>query len=180
MSWNDILLVVLVPLLLAEFGCWCGWLAGKLVPWAAVLRYGNGERAGIRSEEWASDLEDIPGQITKLAYAISLLAAGSAFAASRKLQLASARRGLTQGRPEDGHVLGQIKGFLDGKLTDIDTAAIHRHLDTCGACLREYGLEEAVKRLVVKHWGCDPVPPEIRQKVLVRIKEVRATIESSG
>jgi hypothetical protein len=43
--------------------------------------------------------------------------------------------------------------------------------------LREFGLEEAVKRLVQKHCGCDPAPAELRAKVLIRIMEVRATIE---
>ena len=47
----------------------------------------------------------------------------------------------------------------------------------CGPCLREYGLEEAVKRLVAKHCGCDPAPADLRAKILVRIREVRATIE---
>jgi len=30
---------------------------------------------------------------------------------------------------------------------------------------------------VHKHCGCDPAPAELRQKILVRIREVRATIE---
>ena len=56
-------------------------------------------------------------------------------------------------------------------------AKIRQHLDECGPCLREYGLEEAVKRLVHKHCGHDAVPGDLRVKVLTRIQEVRATIE---
>ena len=59
----------------------------------------------------------------------------------------------------------------------LDCAKIRQHLDECGPCLREYGLEEAVKRVVQKHCGCDPRPAELRAKILVRIREVRATIE---
>jgi hypothetical protein len=81
---RDILLVVIIPLLLAEVGPWCGWLAAKLLPWAAKLRYGNAERAAIRLEEWSGDLEDIPGQLTKLAYAIGQLTAGSVVFARQK------------------------------------------------------------------------------------------------
>ena len=56
-------------------------------------------------------------------------------------------------------------------------AQIRQHLDECGPCLREYGLEEAVKRLVHKSCGHDEVPGDLRVKVLTRIQEVRATIE---
>jgi len=58
-----------------------------------------------------------------------------------------------------------------------DCDHIRQHLDECGPCLREFGLEEAVKRLVAKHCGCDPVPSELRTKVLVRIRQVQAEIE---
>jgi mycothiol system anti-sigma-R factor len=60
-----------------------------------------------------------------------------------------------------------------------DCESIREHLDECGPCLREFGLEEAVKRLVAKHCGCDPVPDELRSKVLVRIRQVQAEIEVS-
>jgi len=38
---KDILLVVIIPLALAEFGPWCGWLAARVLPLAAKLRYGD-------------------------------------------------------------------------------------------------------------------------------------------
>jgi DNA-binding CsgD family transcriptional regulator len=81
---KDILLVVIIPLILAEIGPWCGWLAARLLPWAARLRYGDTERAAVRLEEWSGDLGDIPGQLTKLAYAVGQLAAGSVVSARRK------------------------------------------------------------------------------------------------
>jgi mycothiol system anti-sigma-R factor len=74
-------------------------------------------------------------------------------------------------------VLDRVYGYLDGELSDMDCAKIRQHLEECGPCLREYGLEEAVKRLVAKHCGCDPVPVDLRAKILARIQEVRATIE---
>ena len=74
-------------------------------------------------------------------------------------------------------VLDRVYGYLDGEIGDLDCSKIKEHLDECGPCLREYGLEEAVKKLVGKHCGCDPVPADLRAKVLVRIREVRATIE---
>jgi hypothetical protein len=80
---KDILLAVIIPLALAELGPWCGWLAARLLPLAAKLRYGDTERAVVRLEEWSGDLNDIPGQLTKLAYAIGQLAAGSAVSLKR-------------------------------------------------------------------------------------------------
>jgi mycothiol system anti-sigma-R factor len=74
-------------------------------------------------------------------------------------------------------VLDRVYSYLDGELGDDGKAKIRQHLDECGPCLREYGLEEAVKRLVHKSCGHDAVPDGLRIKVLTRIQEVRATIE---
>ena len=52
-----------------------------------------------------------------------------------------------------------------------DRAKIRQHLDECGPCLREYGLEEAVKRLVAKHCVCDAAPAGCALS-FVRIREV--------
>jgi WhiB family redox-sensing transcriptional regulator len=78
--------LILIPLLLAEFGPWCGWLASKLLPFAAVLRCGRGERADIRAEEWSHHLSDIPAPISRLIYALGYLVTGSAVASRRKLR----------------------------------------------------------------------------------------------
>ena len=92
------------------------------------------------------------------------------------------RRGgaMSCGKPHDTpctEVLDRVYGYLDGEIDDLDCSKIRQHLDECGPCLREYGLEEAVKRVVQKHCGCDPAPAELRAKILVRIREVRTSIE---
>jgi mycothiol system anti-sigma-R factor len=74
-------------------------------------------------------------------------------------------------------VLARIYGYLDGELDGADCATIRQHLDECGPCLREYGLEEVVKKLVHKHCGCDPVPGDLRARVLTRIQQVRVELE---
>jgi mycothiol system anti-sigma-R factor len=74
-------------------------------------------------------------------------------------------------------VLAQVYAYLDGEMSHADCEEIRRHLDECGPCLREFGLDEAVKRLVAKHCGCDPAPADLRGKVLVRIRQVQAEIE---
>jgi mycothiol system anti-sigma-R factor len=74
-------------------------------------------------------------------------------------------------------VLDRVYWYLDGEISESDCEDIRKHLDECGPCLREFGLEEAVKKLVHKHCGCDPVPSDLRDKVLVRIKQVRTETE---
>ena len=74
-------------------------------------------------------------------------------------------------------VLDRVYGYLDGELEDLDCAKIRQHLDECGPCLREYGLEEAVKRLVHKTCGSEKVPHELRTKVLTRIQAVQVELE---
>ncbi len=45
-------------------------------------------------------------------------------------------------------VLDRVYSYLDGEMDQVSYAQVRVHLDECGPCLREFGLEEAVKRLV--------------------------------
>jgi mycothiol system anti-sigma-R factor len=74
-------------------------------------------------------------------------------------------------------VLDRVYAYLDGELDAPDWRdKIRQHLDECGPCLREYGLDEVVKQLVHKHCGHDLVPRELRAKVLIRIQQVQAEL----
>jgi mycothiol system anti-sigma-R factor len=86
------------------------------------------------------------------------------------------------GKPHEvpcSEVLARVYSYLDGEIEDKSLAQIREHLDECGPCLREYGLEEAVKRLVQKCCGSELAPSGLRTKVLVRIKTIRAELEVS-
>ena len=74
-------------------------------------------------------------------------------------------------------VLALVYSYIDGEMEDTSTAQIRQHLHECGPCLREYGLEEVVKKLVHKHCGSDLVPSELRSRVLTRIQQVRIELE---
>ena len=76
-------------------------------------------------------------------------------------------------------VLDQVYAYLDGELGAPDCNKIRQHLDECGPCLAEYGLDEMVKQLVHKHCGHDLVPSALRAKVLVRIQQVKAELNVS-
>ena len=86
------------------------------------------------------------------------------------------------GKPHEvpcSEVLARVYSYLDGEIEDKSLAQIREHLDECGPCLREYGLEEAVKRLVQKCCGSEAAPSGLRSKVLVRIRTIRAELEVS-
>ena len=69
-------------------------------------------------------------------------------------------------------VLARVYTYIDGELATADCASIQHHLEECGPCLREFGIEEEVKA-VVKRSCHDPAPAELRAKVLLRISQVQ-------
>ncbi|MFW6639463.1 mycothiol system anti-sigma-R factor [Nocardiopsis algeriensis] len=71
-------------------------------------------------------------------------------------------------------VLEKLYTYIDGELEENNCEQIRQHLDECAPCLEEYGLDEAVKKLVAKHCGCDPVPLDLRDKVLGRLARARS------
>jgi mycothiol system anti-sigma-R factor len=86
------------------------------------------------------------------------------------------------GKPHEtpcSEVLARVYSYLDGEIEENGLAHIREHLEECGPCLREYGLEEAVKRLVHRCCGSEAAPSGLRAKVLVRIQEIRAELEFS-
>lgn len=70
-------------------------------------------------------------------------------------------------------VLDDVYDYLHDELDEAKAAAIHQHLDECGHCLREYGLEEAVRDLVSRACPCSPAPDTLRASILLRISTVR-------
>ena len=70
-------------------------------------------------------------------------------------------------------IIGRVYEYLDGEMTGGEAyEQIRVHLHECGPCLREYGLEEAVKALVRR--SCrDYAPEDLRRKVLLRLTQVR-------
>jgi mycothiol system anti-sigma-R factor len=70
-------------------------------------------------------------------------------------------------------VLGRVFEYLDGELGPSELDKIRQHLDECGPCLREYDLDDALKALVRRSCGCEQAPADLRDRILVRITEVR-------
>jgi mycothiol system anti-sigma-R factor len=76
-------------------------------------------------------------------------------------------------------VIHQIFVFIDNELDDASCGEIQQHLDECGPCLAKYNLERTVKALVARSCS-EQAPAELRDKVLMRIREVQVTLYESG
>ena len=75
-------------------------------------------------------------------------------------------------------VLDAVYVYLDGEQDARSRERVRIHLDECAPCLREYGLEQAVKTLVARCCGSDPVPGDLRSRVLLRIQQVRVEVDA--
>ncbi|MFB7243033.1 hypothetical protein ACFCYX_11250 [Streptomyces populi] len=64
--------MIVVPLLLAEFGEVAPWIAVKIVRWGARF-VGDHERTERYKEEWAAGLDTVPGKLSKLLKALGIL-----------------------------------------------------------------------------------------------------------
>jgi dsRNA-specific ribonuclease len=70
--WVFVATGVLLPLLLAEFGDWCPWLAEHIVRWSARRLEDPAVRARYE-EEWLANLSEVPGKLAHLAAALGYL-----------------------------------------------------------------------------------------------------------
>lgn len=76
-------------------------------------------------------------------------------------------------------VLDRVYEYIDGELDSQRVHVIKEHLDECGPCLREFGLEEAVKAIVRRSCS-DPAPTDLRTKVLAHIAAARHDMGTDG
>jgi mycothiol system anti-sigma-R factor len=83
------------------------------------------------------------------------------------------------GQPHDkdcSEVLERVFAFIDNELPTADFSEIQHHLDECGPCLQKYDLERTVKSLIRRSCS-EQAPMGLRDKVLLRIREVQVEID---
>lgn len=74
-------------------------------------------------------------------------------------------------------VLDQVYEYLDGELGPVDLDRIKEHLEDCTPCLQQYDLDVALKALVRR--SCrESAPADLRERILVKITEVRLEISN--
>ena len=71
--------------------------------------------------------------------------------------------------------LERIVYFLDNELDEADCTAVQAHLDECGPCLERFDLQRTVKAVVARSCS-ESAPTDLRQRVMVQIREVQVRI----
>jgi mycothiol system anti-sigma-R factor len=71
--------------------------------------------------------------------------------------------------------LERIVYFIDNELDEADCSEVRLHLDSCNPCLEKYDLQRTVKSVVARSCS-EEAPEELRQRVMLRIREVSVQI----
>jgi len=74
--------------------------------------------------------------------------------------------------------LERIVYFLDNELDEDDCSAVRVHLDQCNPCLEKYDLQRTVKAMVARSCS-EAAPDELRERVLLRIRQVQVEIRET-
>jgi mycothiol system anti-sigma-R factor len=74
--------------------------------------------------------------------------------------------------------LERIVYFLDNELDEADCSVVRMHLETCNPCLEKYDLQRTVKAIVARSCS-EAAPAELRNRVMVRLREVQVQIRES-
>ena len=74
----------------------------------------------------------------------------------------------------DGHtdcalVIAEVWTLLDGEVTDDKRDRLQQHLDQCPACLRHYGVEERIKKLIATKCSGEKAPAYLVERVRMEI-----------
>ncbi len=71
-----------------------------------------------------------------------------------------------------GEVLAELWFFLDNECNHERRELLRRHLDECGPCLAELGLDEHLKALLARKCGGDHAPDALKQRLRQSIREI--------
>ena len=85
--------------------------------------------------------------------------------------------GFGPGNIDCDDVIKDLYLYLDNESDDQLRNRIRQHLDGCAPCLKQYDLEQDVRRLVNRCCGNDRAPETLHDRIRTRITEV--TIEAS-
>ncbi|GAB3346486.1 mycothiol system anti-sigma-R factor [Micromonospora halotolerans] len=69
-------------------------------------------------------------------------------------------------------VLAEVYLYLDLECGEERRVLIREHLEECGPCLHEYGIEQEVKALVARCCGNETAPEQLRERLRIRLSEL--------
>lgn len=80
-------------------------------------------------------------------------------------------------------VLAEVWLFLDQECDGERRALLSKHLDECGPCLAEYGLDEKLKKLLATKCGGEHAPDGLKDRLRKQIRyavleQAEVTVES--
>jgi mycothiol system anti-sigma-R factor len=75
-------------------------------------------------------------------------------------------------------VLAEVWMYLDAECNDDGRDRIAEHLDECGPCLREFGIEQEVKALVARCCGGETAPDHLRSRLITTIRQAMVSDDS--
>ena len=78
--------------------------------------------------------------------------------------------------PDPGHtdcavVIREVWALLDGEVDDTERERLRQHLDHCPACLRHYGVEERIKKLIATKCSGEKAPSYLVERVRIQISQ---------
>ncbi|MGZ6855046.1 MAG: mycothiol system anti-sigma-R factor [Mycobacteriaceae bacterium] len=76
--------------------------------------------------------------------------------------------------PDCAAVMAEVWTLLDGEVTPEARDKLRQHLEECPGCLRHYGVEERIKKLIANKCGGEKAPERLRQRLMLEIS--RTTI----
>jgi mycothiol system anti-sigma-R factor len=85
------------------------------------------------------------------------------------------------GKPHEtdcSDVLAEVYLYLDLECPDDRRELIRVHLEECGPCLREYGIEQEVRALVARCCGHEIAPTEFKTRLRGRLSQLMMEAET--
>jgi mycothiol system anti-sigma-R factor len=79
------------------------------------------------------------------------------------------------GKPHEtdcSRVLAEVWLLLDGECSQDEKHKLEQHLDECGPCLEQYGLEEHLKELLARKCGGEHAPDTLKAKLRASLRQV--------
>ncbi|MBS9533619.1 mycothiol system anti-sigma-R factor [Mycobacterium sp. M1] len=75
-------------------------------------------------------------------------------------------------------VMAEVWTLLDGECTEDTREKLREHLQKCPGCLRQYGVEEQIKKLIARKCSGEKAPRQLYERVRLEIS--RTTIIRRG
>jgi mycothiol system anti-sigma-R factor len=75
-------------------------------------------------------------------------------------------------------VIREVYLYLDGEMDEPHCAQVRTHLEECGPCLRQFGIEREVKALVARCCGGEAAPESLKVSLRAKLAEVRINVST--